>query len=349
MLRFAHPSYFLLLLIIPVLIGIFLYSQIQKHRRLKTFGNPEVLSPLMPNVSQRRPVLKFILQLIAIVFLVFALAEPQFGTRVENVKRQGIEVMIALDVSNSMMAQDIAPNRLDKAKQILSKLIDQMTNDKIGLIVFAGDAYVQLPITVDYVSAKIFLSSISPKLVPRQGTAIGSAIDLAIRSFGQKSQAGRAIIVITDGENHEDNAVEAAKLAYENGIMVNVIGVGTPEGAPIPIPGTMSFKKDKEGNVVVSKLNEEMCKSIAAAGNGICVRADNTNNAYHVISKQLDNLAKTTVETKIFSNYSEQFQSFVLIALLLLIIDFFIFDRKNKKLSRINIFETFTPQKRKNE
>lgn len=339
MFRFAHPEYFFLLIVVPVLIGTFLYTQALKKRRLKKFGDPELLAELMPNVSYRRPVVKFFLQLFAVILLIIVLAQPQFGSKVENVKRQGIDVMIALDVSNSMMAQDIQPNRLEKAKQILSKLIDQMNDDRIGLIVFAGDAYTQLPITVDYVSAKMFLSAISTNMVPRQGTAIGTAIDLAIKSFGQKSQGGKAIIVITDGENHEDDAISAAKLAAQNGINVHVIGVGRPEGAPIPIPGTMSFKKDKDGNVVVSKLNEEMCKNIAAAGNGIYVRADNTNNAYRIISKQLDTLAKSTTESKVFSDYSEQYQSFALIALIVLIIDFFLFDRKNKKLSKIKIFD----------
>lgn len=339
MFRFAHPEYLFLLLLIPVLIAVFIYTGIQKRRKIKQFGNPELLAQLMPNVSVIRPRVKFYLQLTAIFFIVVVLAQPQFGTKMETVKRQGIEVMIALDVSNSMMAQDIQPSRLDKAKQVLSKLVDGMDNDKIGLVVFAGDAYTQLPITVDYVSAKMFLSSISPKLVPRQGTAIGSAIDLCIKSFGTKGEAGRAIIVITDGENHEDDAVGAAKLAAENDIAVHVIGMGKPDGAPIPVPGTMSFWKDKEGNVVVSKLNEEMCKDIAAAGKGVYVRADNTNGAFKVVSKELDKLAKSDIKTSVFSDYNEQFQSFALLALLLLLIDFFVFDRQNKRLSKFRIFD----------
>lgn len=339
MFRFAHPEYLFLLFLIPVLIGIFIYTGIKKRRNIRKFGNPDLLKELMPNVSFIRPQVKFYLQLLAITFLIIVLAQPQFGTKVENVKRQGIEVMIAMDVSNSMMAQDIQPSRLDKAKQVFSKLVDGMSNDKVGLIVFAGDAYTQLPITVDYVSAKMFLSSISPQLVPRQGTAIGSAIDLAIKSFGQKGKAGRAIIVITDGENHEDDAVGAAKLAAENGIVVHVIGMGKPDGAPIPVDGTMSFWKDKDGNVVVSKLNEQMCKEIAAAGNGVYVRADNTNGAYQIINKELDSLSKSDIKTSVFSDYNEQFQSFALLALLILIIDFFVFDRINKRLSKFKIFD----------
>lgn len=339
MFRFAHPEYFFLLLIIPILIGIFVFSVIQKRRKIKQFGQPELLAELMPNVSVIRPQVKFYFQVIVIFLLVIVLAQPQFGTKMLKEKREGIEVMIALDVSNSMLAQDIQPNRLEKAKQVLSKLVDDMSNDKVGLVVFAGDAYTQLPITVDYVSAKMFMSSISPKLVPRQGTAIGSAIDLSIKSFGEKSKAGRAIVLITDGENHEDDAIGAAKLALESGIVVNVIGMGKPEGSPIPVDGTMSFWKDKEGNVVVSKLNEEMCKSIAIAGGGSYVRVDNTNNAYKFISKELNKIAKSEIKTQAFSDYNDQFQSFALLALVLLVIDTFVFARRNKRLSRLKIFD----------
>ena len=339
MFRFAHPEYLYLLLLVPVLIGVFIYAKIQRRRNINKFGNPDLLAGLMPNVSYLRPQVKFYLQLVSVLLLIIVLAQPQFGTKQEKENRKGIEVMIALDVSNSMMAQDVQPSRLENAKQILSKLVDGMANDKIGLVVFAGDAYTQLPITVDYVSAKMFLSTISPQMVPRQGTAIGSAIDLAIKSFGPKSDAARAIIVITDGENHEDDAVGAAKLAAENNIIVDVIGMGKSDGSPIPIPGTMSFMKDKDGNVVVSKLNEPMCKEIALAGKGIYVHADNSNSAFRIVTKELDKLGKSDIKTSVFSEYNEQFQSFALLALIILIIDFFIFDRKNKRLSKFKIFD----------
>ena len=339
MFRFAHPEYLFLLLLIPLLLGVFIYTTIQKRRNIVKFGNPDLLAQLMPNVSKIRPQVKFYFQLTAVFLLDIVLAQPQFGEKVEKEKRKGIEVMVALDVSNSMLAQDVLPSRLENAKQVLSKLVDDMNDDKVGLVVFAGDAYTQLPITVDYVSAKMFLSSISPQLVPRQGTAIGSALDLAIKSFGTKSNVGRSIILITDGENHEDDAVGAAKLAAENNIIVNVVGMGKSDGAPIPVPGTMSFWKDKDGNVVVSKLNEQMCKEIAIAGKGVYVHADNSNSAYRVINKELDKLAKSEIKSSVFSEYNEQFQSFALFALLILIIDFFIFDRKNKRLSKIKIFD----------
>jgi Ca-activated chloride channel family protein len=339
MFRFAAPEYLFLLILIPVLVLIFIYYRIQKHKNTIKFGDPALLSPLMPNVSKYRPTVKFIIQILAFAMLTVVLARPQFGTKSEEVKRQGIEVMIALDISNSMMAEDVLPNRLENAKQVFSKLIDEMKNDKVGMVVFAGDAFTQLPITADYVSAKIFLNTISPKLIARQGTAIGSAIDLCIKSFNTKSDASKAIILITDGENHEDNAVEAANLAKEQGIIVHVIGMGKPVGAPIPIAGTMSFWKDREGNVVVSKLNEEMCKGIAGSGEGIYVRADNTSTAYRTISKELDQLSKTEISTTTFSDYNEQFQSFAIIALFLLFFDFFVLERINKRFNKLKIFD----------
>jgi Ca-activated chloride channel family protein len=340
MFRFANPEFLLLWLIIPVMIIIFVIYRIQRHKKLKAFGNPEILAGLMPHVSAIRPTMKFILQVTAVFLLVIVLARPQFGTKKEEVKRQGIEVMIALDISNSMMAEDVLPNRLEKSKQVLSKLIDEMVNDKIGLVVFAGDAFTQLPITADYVSAKIFLDAISPKLIARQGTAIGSALDLCINSFKVDSKASKAIILITDGENHEDNAVEAAKLAKEKGIVIHVIGMGKPEGAPIPVEGTMSFRKDKDGNVVVSKLNEELGKGIAAEATGIYVRADNTNAAFKGVSGELDKLAKSEVTATSFSDFNEQFQSFAILALILLLVDFFVFERINKRLNRMKIFDS---------
>ncbi len=339
MFRFAHPEYLYLLLFIPLLIGVFIFNLQKKKKNIRLFGNPELLAELMPNVSVVRPHVKFWIQVFVVILMTVVLAQPQFGTKMEEVKRKGIEIMIALDVSNSMMAQDITPNRLEKAKQVLSRLVDDMSNDKVGLIVFAGDAYTQLPITADYISAKMFLSTISPQLVPRQGTAIGSAIDLAIKSFGQKSDKGRAIILLTDGENHEDDAVGAAKLAVGNDISVHVIGMGKPEGAPIPIDGTMSFWKDNTGNVVVSKLNETMCRDIASAGSGIYVRADNSNSAYKMVSKELDKLAKADLSSQVFSDFNEQFQSFAMLALFLLFIDIFVFERRNKRLSKLKIFD----------
>ena len=328
-----------LLLTIPVfVIGYILYTR-RKRRQLAEFGDPELVSELMPDASKARPVVKFSLLMVALALLIMAAARPQYGQKEKTVKRQGIEVMIALDISNSMMAEDVAPNRLDRAKQMLSKMIDRMVDDKVGLVVFAGEAYTQLPITCDYVSAKMFLNTITPALIPTQGTAIGAALETSIRSFGsQESDAGRAIILITDGENHEDDAIAAAKHARELGIRVFVVGIGKPEGSPIPIAGTNNYIKDRSGQVVVSRLNEDMCQQIAQAGNGIYVRCDNTNTAMRALQQELDRIATAELETKVYADYNEQYQSFVLIALLLLVIDFFILERKNHRLAKMDIF-----------
>ncbi len=340
MFRFANPYYLYLLILIPILIGLFIYGRMQQKKRLQTFGNPEILSLLMPNASKIRPQVKFYILMVVLALMIFALARPQFGSKLQTTKRQGVEAMIVLDVSNSMLAQDVQPNRLERAKLILSKLIDQMADDKVGLIVFAGDAYIQLPITADAVSAKMFLSSIKTNLVPRQGTAIGTAIDLALRSFGAaETEAGRTIVVITDGENHEDDAIGAAKLAQEQGVTVNVVGMGTPNGTPIPVGGTMSFRKDRNGNVVVTKLNEEMCREIAAAGAGIYVRADNVNVATKALSEQIDKMQKGDLETKSYAEYDEKFYIFAWIALFLVLVEYFVFNRQNKRLNKINWFD----------
>ena len=323
---------------IPVFIAAYLWYTGRKRKQLEEFGDPELMEALMPNASRVRPAVKFSILMVALALLIFAAARPQYGQSEHTEKRQGIEAIVALDISNSMLAEDVAPNRLDRAKQMLSKLMDNMVNDKVGLVVFAGEAFVQLPITCDYVSAKMFLNSIKPELIKTQGTAIGSALSTSIRCFGEQSETSRAIILITDGENHEDDAVAVAQKAKEMGIQVLVVGIGKPEGSPIPLPGTNNFIKDRQGNVVVSKLNEEMCREIAQAGGGIYVRCDNSNTATKAIQKELNKLATQEIETQVFTDYNEQFQSFALLALLLLVIDFFIFNRKNKSLTKLDIF-----------
>ncbi len=339
MFRFDNIEALWLLLLIPVLVVGYILVVRRKHRQLEAFGDEQLLSELMPNVSRVRPTIKFSLLVVALTLLIFAVARPQYGQKERTVKRQGIEVMMALDISNSMLAEDVAPSRLDKAKQILARLMDDMVDDKVGLVVFAGDAFIQMPITCDYVSAKMFLSTITPELIKTQGTAIGTAINTCVRCFGEKDESiGRAIILITDGENHEDDAIAAAQRAQEQGIKVYVVGIGKPEGAPIPVPGTSDYKKDRQGNVVVTKLNEQMCKEVASAAGGMYVRADNSNTALRALSSEIDKLAKADIETTIYEDYNEQYQSFALIGLLILIIDFFIFNRKNKSLVRMDIF-----------
>ena len=327
-----------LLAAIPLFVAAYWIYTKRKRRQLEAFGDAELMEQLMPNASRIRPTVKFSILMVALTLLIFAAARPQFGQSEHTEKRQGIEAIVALDISNSMLAEDVAPNRLDRAKQMLSKLMDNMVNDKVGLVVFAGDAFVQLPITCDYVSAKMFLNSIKPELIKTQGTAIGAALSTSIRCFGEQSDASRAIILITDGENHEDDAVAVAKRAKEEGIQVLVVGIGKPEGSPIPVAGTNNFMKDRQGNVVVSRLNEDMCREIAQAGGGIYVRCDNSNTATKAIQKELDKLATQEIETTTYTDYNEQFQNFALFALLLLVIDFFIFNRKNKSLTKLDIF-----------
>lgn len=339
MFRFAHPEMLWLLLIVVAIIGLYVIMFFSQRRKIKLFGEEELVSLLMPNVSKIRPHVKFGLVALALVMLTIGLAQPQFGTKVENQKTTGIEAIFVLDVSNSMKATDISPTRLDNAKMMLSKLIDNMINDKVGLIIFAGDAYMQMPISADNVSAKMFLGTITPGSVPVPGTAIGTAIDMAVKSFGtENNDIGRTIIVLTDGENHEDDAIEAAKKANESGITVNVVGFGSPEGAPIPVDGGSNFWKDAQGNIVVTKLNEKMCSQVASAGNGIYVRAGNSNSALRALSKEIEKMQKGEMETTTYSNYDEKFYIFAWMALLLLVGEFFILNRKNKTLNKIKWF-----------
>jgi Ca-activated chloride channel family protein len=338
MFRFAHPEYFYLLFTLPVLAGIYIYAVITRKKAIKKYGNPLLISQLMPEVSTKRQQLKFWTLLAALSVLIFVIAGPQFGSKLETVKRQGVEIMICLDVSNSMMSGDVQPNRLERAKQMLSRMVDTFSDDKVGLIVFAGEAFTQLPITADYISAKMFLSSISPSMVPTQGTAIGAAINLAMRSFTPNETSSKTILIITDGENHEDDAVKAAMSAAEKGIKINVVGIGTPQGAPIPVGGANNFLKDREGNVVVTRLNEQMCQEIAAAGKGIYVRADNTNTALRTLQNEIDQMDKAELDSKIYSEFDEQFHVLAWIVLALLLIEFVIMERKSRIFSKVKLF-----------
>lgn len=337
--KFATPEYFYLLIILPIIIAVYIYSNYKKRKNLKIYGDEQLLKNLMPDASAYRPGIKFWLSLTALLFLVIALARPQFGSKKETIKRQGIEVVIALDISNSMLAEDIAPNRLEKAKKIISRLIDKFENDKVGMIVFAGDAFVQLPITNDFISAKMFLETITPRLINRQGTDIGGAINLAIKSFTSKEGVGKAIVVITDGENHEGGAEEAAQLAHEKGMNVYILGVGSIEGAPIPIEGGNDYRRDKENNVVVTKLNEQMAQAIAQAGGGAYIRVDNTNNAQKLLESEVDKLAKADVETEVYTEYNEQFEFVVWIAFVLLVIEIFILTGKSRFTKGFKLFD----------
>lgn len=317
--RFANPEYLYLLLILPVILLLFIYSNYRRKKNLRNYGEPQLLKALIPSASLLRNRIAFWLTFFALALTILVLARPQFGAKKETVTTRGIEVVVALDISNSMLADDIYPNRLEKAKRLISRIISSTGENKVALIVFAGDAFVQLPITDDFISAKMFLESITPALIARQGTDIGAAIDLATRSFTPNEKVGKAIIIITDGENHEGGAEEAAMLAAEKGINVYILGVGTEKGGRIPVEGSNDYIRDKDGFVVVSKLNEDMANRIAKAGKGTYVRVDNTNNAQTIIANELDKLQQDDLTTKVYTKYREQFEVIAWMVFLLLI------------------------------
>jgi Ca-activated chloride channel homolog len=294
----------------------------------------------MPELSDVRTIVKFGLQLLAVLAGVIILARPQFGSRLEDIKKQGVEVIIALDVSNSMLAEDIQPDRLTRAKQAISRLVDNLDNDKIGLVVFAGDAYTQIPITTDYVSAKMFLSTIGPDMVPKQGTAIAAAINLGAKSFSPGEGKSRAMIIITDGENHEDNPVSAAENAAKQGIIIHTIGIGSTEGVPVPVNmgGKKEYLKDIDGNTVISKLDEDILKKIALSTGGSYVRASNTNIGLDQIFGDIRKMKTQELESTQYTDYNDQFQIFAALALFLLLVDFIVMERKNRRLANIRLF-----------
>ena len=341
MIRFDNIHFLYALLLIPVFIIIFWIMLRWKKKAMRRFGESSLIKNLMPAISNVRSQVKFILLMVAYAFFVVGIANPQIGSKLKKVDRKGIDLVLALDVSNSMLAEDIQPNRLERAKQSISKLIDNLHGDRIGIIVFAGKAYIQLPITTDYAAAKLFLSTIDTEIVPVQGTAIGDAIEMAKSSFNENNHS-KAIIIITDGENHEDDAIKNAKEVAEEGILVYTIGMGLTDGSPIPVynkyGNRTGFKKDKQGNTVVTKLNENMLQQIAAAGNGIYVRSDNTQAGLRKVFDEINSLEKTEFESKMYSDYEDRFQYFIAIGLLFLLIEFFVFERKSKWARRFKLF-----------
>jgi Ca-activated chloride channel family protein len=334
--RFANPDYFYLLAAIPLLVGVFVWSAVNRRRRIARFGDPETVSTLMPDASPRRYLTKFVLWTVAFVLIVFALARPQLGSKLKEVKVEGIELMLAVDVSNSMLAEDFEPNRLERTKYAIDRLLDGLDQDRVGLVVFAGDAYVQLPITSDYMTAKNFVRQVSPSQVSRQGTAIGAAIDLAASSFSSDSEGSRVIVLITDGENHEDDALAAARRAADKGIKIYTIGIGTPEGAPIKIGN--DFIKDQSGNMVVSKLDEAVLRQIAVVTDGAYIRSTNQSLGLTEIIQKVNETEQKEFTTQ-FEEYNELFRWFLAGALLLLLLELVILTRKNHLLARFNIFK----------
>ena len=340
MFRFANPDILYLLLLLPLIVALYLYSNHRRRQNIRKYGDPSLLKELMPTISKYRPDVKFWLMFSALALIVVMLARPQFGSKMETVKRSGVETVIALDISNSMLAEDVTPSRLEKAKKLISRLIDTFNNDKVGLNVFAGEAFTQLPITSDYISAKMFLESINPSLISTQGTDIGAAIRLAMKSFTPNDGVGRAIIVITDGENHEGGAIEAAQEAAEKNMQVFILGIGSPEGSPIPVErGSNDFRRDGKGDIIVTKLNEQMCQEIAKAGNGVYIRVDHSNSAEKVLNEEIAKLAKSDVESQIFTEFDEQFQALAWLILILLIIEMLILERKNPLFKNVRLFK----------
>ncbi len=345
-LRFENPQYLYWLLIIPVLVAIYVLIRLWNKRQFGRFANVKLRGYLVPMFSNARANTKFVIFNLIIALLIIGAANLQSGSKMEKVKREGIDLFLCVDISNSMHAEDIAPNRLERSKQAISKLISKLGGDRIGIIVFAGNAYVQLPITTDYSAAKMFLSTVDTDLIPTQGTEIGRAIELAIKSFGE-NEHNKAIVIISDGEDHENgDAVKAAQDAAKYGIKIYTIGMGLDEGAPIPLYNKYGkktgYKKDKDGNIIITKLDDNILRQIAEIGDGLYVRASNSNVGLDKIYEDINKTEKSEIESSVFTDYDDQFQWFVGAAILLLIIEILLSSGKKEWESKFNLFE---PQK----
>jgi Ca-activated chloride channel family protein len=345
MYRFENPEMLWGLAIVPLLWVVFIWLRFWRRRSRRKFADAGLMPWVAPEVPRHKHFIKTSLFSFAAIFMVVALANPQIGSKLEEVKRSGFDVMIALDLSNSMLAEDLTPNRLEAAKRALSKLVEKFKNDRIGIVVFGGEAYVQLPLTSDYAAAKLFLTTLNTDVIPVQGTAIGKAVDLCMTGFDPKSKAGRAIVIITDGENHEDDALGAINKAVSEGVIVHAIGMGAPEGSPIPLYNgkqKLGFRKDRDGNSIVSRLNEEMLRSLAEAGGGIYVRATRGNAGLDLVMEELNRMQKEEYGSKVYTDYEDRFQYPLGIALFLLVLEFFISERKNQWFEKLRLFEDKT-------
>lgn len=340
MLRFAHPEYLYALYVLPVIIILFFFLFNKQKKNLKTFANLSMHNILLPKHSKVKSWIKLVLVIVSLLFLIVAAANPQVGTRLEEVKQTGIDVFILLDVSLSMSAEDIKPNRLEKAKYQISNLINKLRGDRIGLIIFSGDAYVQIPLTTDYSAANLFLSAVDFKSVPQPGTAIATAINLAIKSFDYTASTQKVIIVITDGEDHEGDITESINDAVAKDLKIFTIGLGSPDGVPIAVYNSqgqaIGFKKDRDGNTVLTKLNDSILKEIASKGNGKYYRGNNYEDYHDQIFKELSSIEKTEFGTKKVTDYEDRFYYFLAPAIFLLILEFFLSETKSKLFSRLN-------------
>ncbi|MFI3321148.1 MAG: VWA domain-containing protein [Rikenellaceae bacterium] len=336
MFRFESAQYLYLLLLIVPIIALYFFVKHRHSVRLKRFGNPDLIKQLSPFASWYKVKIKYVLTVVALAFVIIAIARPQLGSKLKQVKKSGVEIMAVVDVSNSMLAEDISPSRLERTKFALSNLASSLTEDRLGLIVFAGDAFVQLPITSDFVSAQNFVQYISPSMVSNQGTDIGKALSLAARSFSAQSDKSRAIILISDGEDHAGALATSAKTLSDMGIAVHVVGIGTPEGTPITIGG--ETMKDEDGNMVISRLAEKELQELAMSTGGSYIRASNRSIGLDEIVREIHNLESKEFSSMVFDEYNEQFQYILALALLFLIIEFVTLERKNQFIARLTIF-----------
>ncbi|KAA3648929.1 MAG: VWA domain-containing protein [Bacteroidetes bacterium] len=342
MFRFEHTGVLWGLVLIPIMMLLFFFVKKWRAKARQRFADPELLNHIMPRYSNLKFRLKFIFFLIGYTLLVIGIANPQLGTKLEEVKREGIDLIVAIDVSNSMKAEDLSPNRLERAKRAMLQLVGDLKSDRLGIIVFAGQAYTQLPITTDYAAAKLFLGTIDTDMIPTQGTAIGAAIDLAIESFDYEQGGNKALIIVTDGENHEDDAIASAEEALKKGIKVFTIGMGTPNGAPIPVfkrGKQIGYRQDNSGNTIVSSLNEQMLGEIAASGDGMYIRATNANAGFDQILDELSGLEKSEYESQVYTDYEDRFQFFIGASLLFLILSIILSERKSKISEKVNLFD----------
>ncbi|MDN3618314.1 VWA domain-containing protein [Polaribacter undariae] len=342
MYRIEEPVYFSLLIIIPAMIVVFLLVLWWKKRTQKKFADLNLLQSLAPNSSTFKSVLKLVFLLLGITFLVIALVNPKMGTKLQTVKREGVDIVFALDVSKSMLAEDIAPNRLEKAKQIISKTIDKLGSDRVGIIIYAGNAYPLLPITTDHAAANMFLQNANPDMVSSQGTDINGALELAKTYYNNDEQTNRFLIIISDGEDHQEETKQVAQTLTEEGVKIYTIGVGTENGGPIPmrVNGSMiGYKKDNKGETVITKRMPDVLQGIADAANGSYIDGNITEKPVTVIADIIANAEKSEFETKQFSDYKDQFQWFVAIGLLFLLIDILLFDKKTKWLRKVDLFD----------
>lgn len=337
-----HPYYFYLLALIPVVVLLYLALILWKKKARKAFGDSELLEQLAPERSTAKPFVKLLLAVLIIASLSVGLVNPKVGTRLETVKREGVDIVFALDVSKSMLAADVRPNRLEKSKQLVSRTLDKLVSDRVGMIIYAGSAYPQLPITTDYSAARLFLKSVDTDIIPSQGTAIADAIDMATGYYDDEEQKNRVLVIITDGEDHEEGISEAVEKARDKGIKIFTVGVGTDRGAPIPDMRNgynVGYKKDRNGEVVVSKLNTDVLRQISKETDGAYINGTNTREVVDFLMESISEMEKKEFEATVFSDYEDQFQWFLGLALLLLILDVFVLERKTQWFKKLGLFE----------